>query len=384
MNRDKIPWVVIYVVILSGALDTVFTLLGQPFAYWSDHALVCEGAPHIRFLLKQDPLYYIAGAIVFWIFLVFCMRNLPLLLGMMLSVFLLVAHVSASSSWVVRFLREPSLAYSAFQYYSQFVYIGAICCLVAFVIYLVLTGHVAPKAGRRVVLVLSLAFFVLASGSALFTRIRLYNSEKEALLRLRDESSDKRIFEALKVLQNEIVPADKLLSIVQSNRVWYVRTSAIRHVVKHIKEPDVVETLVDLMQDRNIAVRQAVMSNLYLVNRADISDEMKIVVRTYCEDSDPEVAFWTNSILWKIGEKDALQRLLQLLSRTTYTIHRSMIGRTVKQLDGSIDINEFFERDGEALSRKWLTWYESHEGEIYWSSEKARFVMQVVQQHNEH
>src|SRR3972149_6354890 len=109
MNQGKLPWAVIYVVVLAGALDTVFTLLGQPFAYWSDHTLVYEWSPLARFLLKQAPLYYIAGTIVLWMFLVLCMRNLPLLFGMMLSVFLLVAHVTASSSWVVWFLSEPPL-----------------------------------------------------------------------------------------------------------------------------------------------------------------------------------------------------------------------------------------------------------------------------------
>ena len=70
----------------------------------------------------------------------------------------------------------------------------------------------------------------------------------------------------------------------------------------------------------------------------------------------------------------------KMLSQTRDLGSRYTIGIAFKGLDPSIDKGEFFGRDGEALSRKWLAWWEDNKNDIIWDSEEEKFVMKGIEE----
>jgi len=379
MDRERLPWPIIYVVVLAAALDAGFTLLGQPVGYWYDHGMVREAAPHARFLLKASPVCFMAGCILEWVLLAVALRKLPILYAVMLSVFLGAAHLVGSSSWVEPFFRESVHVNQGFTYYLTFLFICAQCSLSGYVVHFTLTrGRSAPDTARKTAIVMTVAFLVLAIGIDFSFFLSRQLAFRKAVLSLEEGASDEEVRKVLYSLPHGVamIPVEELLAIARSEREWKARTASIRRLRARIKEPGVLKGLMVLLEDRNLVVRQRAMNALQELDAEEVSEESKKAIGKYCEDQDVDVALFANIVLWRLGEKDALPRLFEMLPRTNDYVHRVMIAHYVRQLDDSIDEEELLDRDGEALADRWSTWWEDRKYVVSWDSEKKKFVME--------
>jgi len=87
-------------------IDGSITLLSQSQAYWSGGS-VNEASPAYYFLLAS-PWLYLLGALVWFVFWYWAFTKLKEPVNLWLALFFLVAHSWGSSSWILRYLRDPS------------------------------------------------------------------------------------------------------------------------------------------------------------------------------------------------------------------------------------------------------------------------------------
>ena len=93
-------------------------------------------------------------------------------------------------------------------------------------------------------------------------------------------------------------------------------------------------------------------------------------------NEDTQVAVGACGLLWRGGWKEALRDLLSLLPRTTNANHRRLIAGAVKGLDKTLEVDELFDVDGEAVAKKWLAWFEENRERIVWDAGKKAFTIQ--------
>ncbi len=88
------PWIICLI-------DHTITLLGQSAAYWSgDYSDAREGNPLFDWLLRQHPLAFEAGVLV-WIIVFTCViLLLPRFVSKVVSVALVLGHTWGTASWL--------------------------------------------------------------------------------------------------------------------------------------------------------------------------------------------------------------------------------------------------------------------------------------------
>jgi len=98
-TRRKIPLCIPPLILC--LIDQTITLIGQTPAYWSgDYSNAREGNPWFSWLLRQHPLAFEAG-ILLWIVVFTCaILFLPRFVSMVLSVAIVLGHTWGTASWL--------------------------------------------------------------------------------------------------------------------------------------------------------------------------------------------------------------------------------------------------------------------------------------------
>lgn len=97
--------------ILVMVFDFVFTLVGQPAAYWQDFSLVREGNPVARFLLTWHYGYFTLVSFIYGFLVLLLVIKLKRPFNVILAVFLFISHGAASASWVPRIFEKITGTY---------------------------------------------------------------------------------------------------------------------------------------------------------------------------------------------------------------------------------------------------------------------------------
>ena len=100
-NPFKMPTLLILgPVVLVMILDLVFTLVGQPEAYWQNFQFFNEASPIGQKLLMTHPIFFILSFIFYTVFVLFLIVNLKRPLNIILALSAFLGHSWGSSSWV--------------------------------------------------------------------------------------------------------------------------------------------------------------------------------------------------------------------------------------------------------------------------------------------
>ena len=125
---------------LAMLLDGIFTSVGQPDAYWQNHALFNEGSP-LGQILMLNPLYFVSFFIVYLILIPLLVVNLKRPFSIMVWLGFFLGHVWGGSSWVYLIFTNLTGVYTISNWYLVVGYI---------IIISVVTGIFINKAyGRK-------------------------------------------------------------------------------------------------------------------------------------------------------------------------------------------------------------------------------------------
>ena len=80
-------------------LDGIFTLMGQPEAYWQDYTLFNEGSP-LGQILMLNPLYFISFFIIYVILATILATNLKRPFNIIVWLGFFLGHAWGASTWV--------------------------------------------------------------------------------------------------------------------------------------------------------------------------------------------------------------------------------------------------------------------------------------------
>jgi len=110
--------------ILVMVTDFVFTLIGQPPAYWKNFVFVNEANPVARYLLVWHYGWFTLISFAYGFLVLFLVLKLKRPLNIILAVFLFLAHGSASSGWMPRMVEVMTGTYPLdnFWFYSKYSY----------------------------------------------------------------------------------------------------------------------------------------------------------------------------------------------------------------------------------------------------------------------
>ena len=101
---------------LAMLLDGIFTLIGQPDAYWQNHTLFNEGSP-LGQILMLNPLYFIFFFIVYLVLVAILTTNLKRPFNIMVWLGFFIGHVWGASTWVYRIFTDLTDIYTVSNWY---------------------------------------------------------------------------------------------------------------------------------------------------------------------------------------------------------------------------------------------------------------------------
>lgn len=107
---------------LAMLLDGIFTLVGQPDAYWQNHTLFNEGSP-LGQILMLNPLYFVSFFIVYLILIPLLIVNLRRPLNIMVWLGFFLGHVWGASTWVYLIFTDLTGIYTINNWYLVVGYI---------------------------------------------------------------------------------------------------------------------------------------------------------------------------------------------------------------------------------------------------------------------
>ena len=82
-------------------IDQTITLIGQTPAYWSgDYSNAREANPWFNWLLRQHPLAFEAGILLWIVVFVCAILFLPRLVSMVISVAIVLGHTWGTATWL--------------------------------------------------------------------------------------------------------------------------------------------------------------------------------------------------------------------------------------------------------------------------------------------
>lgn len=97
--------IVIFIpLILVMVLDLIFTIVGQPEDYWQNYSFFNELNPIGQILLSVGPIYWILVSILYIVFVLFLIANLPRPFNIMAAIAFFLGHAWGSASWVVEII----------------------------------------------------------------------------------------------------------------------------------------------------------------------------------------------------------------------------------------------------------------------------------------
>jgi hypothetical protein len=101
----------VFPVLLVMAIDFIFTMVGQPAGYWSNHVFLNEGSPLGIFFLSRNPLFFVLFFILYLLFVFLLIIKLKRPFNIIAGIGFFLGHVWGSSTWI------PILVY---RYTGQF------------------------------------------------------------------------------------------------------------------------------------------------------------------------------------------------------------------------------------------------------------------------
>ena len=106
-------------------LDGIFTLMGQPEAYWQDYTLFNEGSP-LGQILMLNPLYFISFFIIYVILATILATNLKRPFNIIVWLGFFLGHAWGASTWVQTIFVNLTGIYEIDRWYLVVGYLVAI------------------------------------------------------------------------------------------------------------------------------------------------------------------------------------------------------------------------------------------------------------------
>ena len=100
-NKKNRFWLAIPAICLI-LLDATLTLWGQDIDYWAgNYSFAIEYAPHAKYLLQQNPLWFILGILFYILFIIFVLTIISIRWSKIFSLALIMGHTWGASSWLL-------------------------------------------------------------------------------------------------------------------------------------------------------------------------------------------------------------------------------------------------------------------------------------------